>query len=71
VADKFDSGVHLVQEKMLAGRLDSRVKDVQVLGRLLSTQMNVKLAGAALILPEGSASFWALSRRKLVVGAAL
>jgi MraZ protein len=72
---KFDSGVHLVQEKMLAGRLDGRVEDVQVLGRLLSTrQMNVKLAGRSrLILPEGFREFLGVEPggEVLVVGAAL
>jgi transcriptional regulator MraZ len=72
---KFDSGVHLVQEKMTAGRLDGRVEDVQLLGRLLSTrQTNVKLAGRSrLIVPEGFREFLGVEPggEVLVVGAAL
>ena len=73
--DKFDSGVHLVQEKMLVGRLDGRVEEVQMLGRLLSTrQTTVKLAGRSrLVLPEGYREFLGVEPGKevLVVGAAL
>jgi len=73
--EKFDRSVHLVQEKMLAGRLDGRVEDVQVLGRLLSTrQTNVKLAGRSrLVLPEGFREFLGVEPggEVLVVGAAL
>lgn len=73
--EKFDRSVHLVQEKMLAGRLDGRVEDVQTLGRLLSTrQTNVKLAGRSrLLLPEGFREFLGVEPggEVLVVGAAL
>lgn len=73
--NKFDSGVHLVQEKMSAGRLDGRVEDVQLLGRLLSTrQTNVRLAGRSrLIVPEGFREFLGVEPggEVLVVGAAL
>jgi MraZ protein len=73
--EKFDRSVHLVQEKMLAGRLDGRVEDVQLLGRLLSTrQTNVKLAGRSrLLLPEGFREFLGVEPggEVLVVGAAL
>jgi MraZ protein len=73
--EKFDRSVHLVQEKMLAGRLDGRVEDVQVLGRLLSTrQTKVKLAGRSrLVLPEGFREFLGVESggEVLVVGAAL
>lgn len=72
---KFDSGVHLVQEKMQAGRLDGRVEDVQMLGRLLSTrQTDVKLAGRSrLVVPEGFREFLGVEPggEVLVVGAAI
>jgi len=73
--DKFNSGVHLVQEKMQAGRLDGRVEDVQMLGRLLSTrQTEVRLAGRSrLLLPEGFREFLGVEPggEVLVVGAAI
>ena len=73
--EKFDASVRLVQEKMRAGRLDGRVEDVQVLGRLLSTrQTNVKLAGRSrLVLPEGFREFLGVEPggEVLVVGAAV
>jgi MraZ protein len=60
---------------MLAGRLDGRVEDVQVLGRLLSTrQTSIKLAGRSrLVLPEGFREFLGVEPggEVLVVGAAL
>jgi len=60
---------------MQAGRLDGRVEDVQLLGRLISTrQTMVKLAGRSrLVLPEGFREFLGVERGGdvLVVGAAV
>jgi MraZ protein len=73
--DRLDSGLRLVKEKMQAGRLDGRVEDVQLLGRLISTrQTMVKLAGRSrLVLPEGFREFLGVERGGdvLVVGAAV
>ena len=52
---KLDEGVQLVQQKMRAGRLDGKLSQVQMLGRLLSTRHRaVQLAGRGrLLIPEG------------------
>lgn len=56
---KLDAGVKLVREKMRAGKLEGRVDEVQLLGRLLSTrQRPVQLAGRGrLSIPEGFREF--------------
>jgi len=56
---RLDSGVQLVQAKIEAGRLEGRIEDVQLLGRLLSTRhRTVQLAGRGrLVLPEGFREF--------------
>ena len=73
--DKLDAGLRLVKEKLQAGRLDARVEDVQLLGRLVSTrQTTVKLAGRSrLVLPEGFREFLGVEQggEVLVVGAAV
>jgi MraZ protein len=72
---KLDAGVQLVQSKMLAGRLEGRIEEVQLLGRLLSTRHKpVELAGRGrLLLPEGFREFLGVepSGEVMVVGAAL
>ena len=72
---RLDAGVRLVQEKMHAGRLDGRIEDVQMLGRLLSTrQTTVRLAGRGrLSVPEGFREFLGVDPggELLIVGAAL
>ena len=72
---KLDQGVRLVEEKMLAGRLDGRIEQVQMLGRLLSTRhTNVRLAGRGrLSVPEGFREFLGVDPggEVLVVGAAV
>ncbi|MDZ4819775.1 MAG: division/cell wall cluster transcriptional repressor MraZ [Planctomycetota bacterium] len=52
---KLNAGVELVQAKMRAGKLEGRVEEVQLLGRLLSTRHKpVQLAGRGrLVIPEG------------------
>ena len=56
---KLDEGVELVKNKMRAGRLEGRIDEVQLLGRLLSTRhKNVQLAGRGrLVIPEGFREF--------------
>lgn len=72
---KLDEGVRLVQEKMRAGRLDGRIEDVQMLGRLLSTRHTaVRLGGRGrLSIPESFREFLGVDPggELLVVGAAL
>ncbi|MCY2986634.1 MAG: division/cell wall cluster transcriptional repressor MraZ [Planctomycetota bacterium] len=72
---KLDEGVRLVRDKMQAGRLDGRIEDVQMLGRLLSTRhTKVKLAGRSrLVIPEGFREFLGVDpgSELLVIGAAL
>ena len=72
---KLDQGVRLVREKMVAGRLDGRVEQVQMLGRLLSTRhTKVRLAGRGRLCgPEGFREFLGVDPggEVLVVGAAV
>ena len=58
-SDRLNANVDLVQSKMLAGRLEGRLADVQQLGRLLSTRhREVQLAGRGrLVIPEGFREF--------------
>lgn len=55
----LDAGVAIIQGKLRAGKLESRLAEVQLLGRLLSTRHTpVTLAGRGrLLLPEGSREF--------------
>lgn len=57
--DKLNAGVELVQAKMRAGKLEGRLEQVQMLGRLLSTRhRTVQFAGRGrLIVPEGFREF--------------
>src|SRR3972149_6255754 len=52
---RLDEGVELVKQKMRAGRLQEKVAEVQLLGRLLSTRHRIlQLAGRGrLRIPEG------------------
>ena len=72
---KLDQGVRLVEEKMRAGRLDGRIEQVQMLGRLLSTRhTTVRLAGRGrLSVPDGFRDFLGVDPggEVLVVGAAV
>jgi MraZ protein len=72
---KLEAGVQLVQSKMQLGRLEGRVEEVQLLGRLLSTRhKNVELAGRGrLLLPEGFREFLGVEAggELMVVGAAI
>ena len=70
---KLDDGVELIRQKIRAGRLEGRIAQVQMLGRLLSTRHKpVELAGRGrLLIPEGFREFLAVEPggEVLVVGA--
>jgi MraZ protein len=72
---KLTAGVDLLKAKIQAGRLDARLDEVQLLGRLLSTRHTpVQLAGRArLVLPEGFREFLGVEAggEVMVVGAAV
>lgn len=74
-AAKLDADVQLVQSKIQAGRLEGRIEEVQMLGRLLSTRhKTVELAGRGrLLLPEGFREFLGVeaSGEVMVIGAAV
>ena len=59
---KLEADIDLVRSKISAGRLEGRIEEVQLLGRLLSTRhRQVQLAGRGrLLIPEDSVSFLAL-----------
>ena len=71
----LDEGVELVKRKMQAGKLEGRIGQVQLLGRLLSTRHKaVQLAGRGrLLIPEGFREFLDCEpgSEVLVVGAAV
>jgi MraZ protein len=73
--DRLERGVRLVESKMDAGRLDGRIDEVQMLGRLLSTRhKRVELGNRGrLLVPEGFREFLGVEPggELLVVGAAL
>ena len=60
---RLDEAVELVRRKMVSGKLEGRIGEVQLLGRLLSTRHRaVQLAGRGrLLIPEGFREF--LGRR--------
>jgi MraZ protein len=72
---RLDEGVRLIEGKVLARRLDERLADVQLLGRLLSTRHRpVQLAGRGrLVVPEGFREFLGVEpgATAMVVGAAV
>jgi MraZ protein len=73
--EKLDQGVELIRQKMRAGKLEGKVSQVQLLGRLLSTRHRpVQLAGRGrLLIPEGFREFLGVEPggEVLVVGAAV
>lgn len=73
--EKLDSGIDLVRAKMKAGRLEGRVSEVQMLGRLLSTRhRTAQITGRGrLLIPEGFREFLGVEAggEVLVVGAAV
>jgi MraZ protein len=70
---QLDAGVELVRSKMRAGRLEGKLEEVQLLGRLLSTRhTKVALAGRGrLTIPEGFREFLGVEQGGdvIVVGA--
>ncbi len=72
---RLNAGVDLVQRKMQAGKLEGRVAEVQLLGRLLSTRhTTVQLARRGrLVIPEGFREFLGVEPggEVLAVGAAI
>jgi MraZ protein len=72
---KLDEGVGLVRQKIKAGRLEGRLAEVQLFGRLLSTRHKaVELAGKGrLLVPEGFREFLGVepNGEVTVVGAAV
>lgn len=56
---RLDEGVELVKQKMRAGKLQERIAEVQLFGRLLSTRHRlIQLAGRGrLVIPEGFREF--------------
>ena len=57
--ERLEAGVDLVKGKMRAGKLEGRLEEVQMLGRLLSTRhRDVQIAGRGrLVIPEGFREF--------------
>ncbi len=72
---RLQSAVELLQAKMKAGKLDSKLPEVQSLGRMLSTRhKEVQLAGRGrLLIPEGFREFLQVEAGgdAIVVGAAV
>jgi MraZ protein len=72
---RLESAVELLQAKMKAGKLDSKLQEVQSLGRMLSTRhKEVQLAGRGrLLIPEGFREFLQVEAGAdaIVVGAAV
>ncbi len=73
--EKLDQGVELIRQKIRAGKLEGKLSQVQLLGRLLSTRHRpVQLAGRGrLLIPEGFREFLGVEAggEVLVVGAAV
>ena len=73
--NRLDQGVELVKSKMRAGRLEGKLEDVQLLGRLLSTRHKiVQLAGRGrLSIPDGFREFLGIKQggEVIVLGAAV
>jgi MraZ protein len=72
---RLDEGMNLVKQKMRAGRLQEKIAEVQLLGRLLSTRhKTVQLAGRGrLLIPEGFREFLGVepNNETLIIGAAV
>lgn len=72
---KFDSSVELVKGKIRAGKLEGRLEEVQLFGRLLSTRHKAVELGdrSRLLIPEGFREFLGAEAGSevLLVGAAV
>lgn len=73
--EKMKEGIELIEKKMQAGRLEGRIDQVQMFGRLLSTRHKaIQLAGRGrLVLPEGFRQFLGVEpgEEAVIVGAAV
>jgi MraZ protein len=73
--EHLESGIRLVESKIIARRLDGRLDEVLRLGRLLSTRHRpVQLAGRGrLVVPEGFREFLGVEPNgtAIIVGAAV
>ena len=72
---RLDAGMDLLRGKMRAGKLEGRLSQVQMLGRLLSSRhKSVELAGRGrLLVPEGFREFLKVDAggEVMIVGAAV
>lgn len=72
---KLDRDVHLVRAKMEAGRLEGRLQDIQVLGRMLSSRHRPTTIAARgrVLIPEGFREFLGVEAGSdvMIVGAAV
>ena len=72
---RLDDGVGLIRQKIDAGRMEQRWKDVQRFGRLLSTRFStVRLANRSrLVIPEGFREFLGVAKGAdvMLIGAAI
>jgi len=72
---KLEANVQVLEQKLRAGRLENRIGELQMLGRLLSTRhTRVELAGRGrLVIPEGFREFLGIEPGGdvLIVGAAV
>jgi MraZ protein len=72
---RLTSGKELLEAKVRAGRLDARLEELQLLGRLLSSRhTSVQLAGRGrLVVPEGFREFLGVEPggEVMIVGAAV
>ncbi len=73
--EKMETGVDLIKNKMRAGRLEDRVSQLQLFGRLLSTRhRTVHFSGRGrLVIPEGFREFLKVEpgNEVVVIGAAV
>jgi MraZ protein len=72
---RLDEGMELVKQKMRAGRLQEKIAEVQLFGRLLSTRhRTVQMAGRGrLLVPDGFREFLGVEPNGdvIVLGAAV
>ena len=73
--EKMKEGIEIIEKKIQAGRLEGKIDEVQMLGRLLSTRhKEVQMAGRGrLVLPDGFRNFLGVDPggEVVIVGAVL
>ena len=73
--EKMKNGMEIIEKKIVGGRLEGKIDDIQMLGRLLSTRhKEVQMAGRGrLVLPEGFRNFLGVEPggEVVIVGAVL